>query len=162
MKGLREKPGKAWGTNPGTTRPPPPHVKGLWDRPAEGKGLSRGVTHLFKGLAIEQERQGARQLDMAGLAGLGGLQVAVKGQALLAVQAGSGGGLGQVGGPHSPIKEAHQHLTLRNRHAATCEHTRVTYACTVGATPSRSFMCTTGAHAAALSGESKQVSCTTN
>ena len=51
---------------------------------------------------------------MAGVAGLGGFQVAVEGQALLPVQAGCGSGLSQAGGAYCPLKETHQDLPLRN------------------------------------------------
>ena len=57
---------------------------------------------------------------MACLAGLGRLQVAVKGEALLAVQVSCGSGLGQAGGPHRPLKQPHQYLSFRRCGAATC------------------------------------------
>ena len=51
---------------------------------------------------------------MASVAGLGGFQVAVKGQALLAVQAGCSSGLGQPSGAHCPLKQPHQDFPFRN------------------------------------------------
>ena len=51
---------------------------------------------------------------MASVAGLGGFQVAVEGQALLAVQAGRGTGSGQPGGAYCPLKKPHQDLPFRN------------------------------------------------
>jgi len=61
---------------------------------------------------------------MPSLACLCGLQVAVKGQALLAVQTGCCSGLSQSGRPYCPLKEAHHNLPFRDAGTTTCTDER--------------------------------------
>ena len=61
---------------------------------------------------------------MPSLACLCRFQVAVKGQALLAVQAGCCSGLSQPGGPYRPLKEAHHNLPFRDASTTTCTDER--------------------------------------
>lgn len=82
--------------------------------------MSEQMRYHRAGLIGECEWQRARQLDVPGLAGLCRLQVAVKGEALLAVQTGCCSGLRQSGRTYCALKEAHHNLPFRDAGTATC------------------------------------------